>query len=49
MRRGESNFRFSVLTNSLATLKESLTLAINFEEIDICPLGPGSGEESNFS
>ena len=36
MRRGESNFRFSVLTNSLTTLEESLALAINFEEIDIC-------------
>ncbi len=36
MRRGESNFPFSALTNSLTTLEESLALAINFEEIDSC-------------
>ena len=36
MRRGESNFPFSVLTNSLTTLEEPLALAINFEEIDSC-------------
>ena len=36
MPRGESNFPFSVLTNSLTTLEESLALAINFEEIDSC-------------
>jgi hypothetical protein len=38
-RRGESNFPFSVLTNSLTTLEESLALAINFEEIDSCKGG----------
>ena len=36
MRRGKSNFPFSVLTNSPTTLEESLALAINFEEIDSC-------------
>ena len=35
-RRGESNFAFSVLTNSLTTLEESLALAVNFEETDSC-------------
>lgn len=38
MPRGESNFPFSALTNSLTTLEESLALAINFEEIDSCGL-----------
>jgi hypothetical protein len=36
MPRGESNFPFSVLTNSLTTLEESLAFAIDFEEIDSC-------------
>jgi hypothetical protein len=40
MRRGEPSFPFSVLTNSLTTLEESLALAIDFEEIDSCGRRP---------